>query len=309
MPSVLFRTYKSYSGYLVRGSKPIRPPGSRAPHMEWAFYLLSRLESANWGTAQNYDGAGMSAGPLHAVAVFPATRAQGPLWQLVADVFAALPDCPAANRLREELREAGYAVTHGGRVVSVATAKEIAGEELRTFLSGPRGAVRLGTPFEETARRRAVMFSELFSEPRAHEPQRAYTIRWLLQGRSESESTAYSKYMAASPRVRPQNVASWLSYASVAELGPELDLAMCVYHAFSVNAPAPAAEELVKAMSERTAEGFAKALIRGLGTKDFARWRDTTDNRNRYDRTRIVVESCAERWYAGMVRDLMPENF
>jgi hypothetical protein len=37
------------------------------------------------------DGDGMSAGPLHAIAVSPSTKAQGSLWELVAEIFAACP--------------------------------------------------------------------------------------------------------------------------------------------------------------------------------------------------------------------------
>ena len=48
-------------GFVVRGGPEVQPPRVDK-HMGRAFWLLSKLEAANWGTVQNYDGAGMSAG-------------------------------------------------------------------------------------------------------------------------------------------------------------------------------------------------------------------------------------------------------
>lgn len=310
MPDAQYRTYKSYSGFVVRGSTPIEAPDPKAPHTTWAFFLLSRMEAANWGTVQNYDGAGMSAGPLHAIAVSPSTKAQGSLWELVAEIFAACPvgTSGPVDQLRSTFLANGWEVTVNGAVVDRQNGRRVQGEDLRIFLSGPLGAVRVGSSFEGSARKMANLFSLVFSDPKTFRVQEAYTVKWLLRGQRETEFAAYAKY--SKTLVTAANMANFLSYATHVELGFELDLAMCVYHAFSVNAPAPAVDELRKAMVAKTSEEFARRLIRGLGTRRFARWADTPDNKNRYDKTRIAVRQHGlDRWGPELVTPLMPENF
>ena len=84
--SVRFVGYRDKKGFVVRGGPKVEPSRTDR-HMARSFYLVSQLEAANWGTVQNYDGAGMSAGPLHVIAVFPATGDQGPLWRMVRRIF------------------------------------------------------------------------------------------------------------------------------------------------------------------------------------------------------------------------------
>lgn len=310
MPEAQYRTYKSYAGFVVRGSTPIDTPYTTDPHTKWAFFLLSRMEAATWGTVQNYDGAGMSAGPLHAVAVLPSSKAQGQLWELVADIFTALPvgSSGAVDRLRAEFHKMGWEVTVNGAVVDRKDGKKVQGEELRTFLSGPLGYVRLDGPFEGSARKMANLFNLVFSDSKTFQIQENYTVKWLLRGQRETEFAAYAKY--SKTKVQTKNVSNFLSYASREHLGFELDLAMCVYHAFSVNAPAPAVDELLKAMVAKTASEFAARLIRGLGTRNFGRWKDTPDNKNRYDKTRLaVIRYGIDRWGPETIDPLMPENF
>ena len=119
------------------------------------------------------------------------------------------------------------------------------------------------------------------------------------------EFNAYTKYSAT--KIAPSNMSNFLSYATGEQLGPYLDLAMCVYHAFTVNGPVPAADELRKAMVAKTAREFAWKLIHGLGARNFGRWHDTTDNTSRYDHTRIAVTK-AGRWPVSMIGEVMPES-
>ncbi len=307
MPEAQYRTYKSYAGFVVRGSSPVMKPENDEPHTSWAFFLLSRMEAANWGTVQNYDGAGMSAGPLHAIAVQPSSKQQGALWGLLADIFSAVPSGSEAIReMRDFLAAQRMQLTLNGELVDVGTAKRVSGESLRDLLSGPRGFVPATGPIAERAKETAFLFHRLFSAPETFQAQKLYTIKWLLRGQRDTEFAAYAKY-SPTP-VAPTNVSNFLSYATGDMLGEPLDLAMCVYHAFSVNAPAPAVDELRKAMTERNISGFAKKLIRGLGTRSFGRWKDTTDNTSRYDKTRLAVEKYG-RWDPELVRELMPVNF
>lgn len=310
MPEAQYRTYKSYAGFVVRGSTPITPPDTSI-HMEWAFFLLSRMEAANWGTVQNYDGAGMSAGPLHAIAVSPSSKIQGSLWELLADIFAAVPVgiSGPVDGLRNELKAAGYELTLNGVVVHAKDGKRVPGEDLRVLLSGPLGHVRWGGPHVVQASKMAQLFSLIFSDPRTFQAQKLYTIKWLLRGQRDAEFAAYAKY--SKTKVTAANMSNFLSFATQEHLGISLDLAMAVYHAFSVNAPTPAADELRKAMVAKDQDEFAKKLIRGLGTRSFGRWKDTTDNTSRYDKTRLAVQQSGHWGVGGNVflNNMMPENF
>lgn len=305
MPNIQHRTYKSYAGFLIRGSTPVSPPDNTDLHMEMAFYLLAQMEASKWGTVQSYDGAGMSAGPLHAIAYLRGSKQQGALWELVSEMIEASPTIPGSVQMRKWLKEHGMHLTIEGKVVYLHSARTVPGEDLRTLLSGPAGYARED---HEPAREAALLFHTLFSDPNTFRTQKNYTIKWLLEGQQDLELAAYTKYSAT--RVTPLNMRNFLTYATQPDLGVALHLAMCVYHAFSVNAPAPAALELRRAMAAVPAANsylFAKTLIRGLGTRSYGRWKDTTDNTSRYDKTRLTLGKM-KAWPAPFLEELMPEN-
>ncbi len=308
MPTAKYVTFKDYSGFLVRGSVPVPPVPPDAPHVVKTFYLLSRLEAANFGTVQSYDGVGMSAGPLHAIAV-TRSMAQGPLWGLIAMIFEHCPEGTSieVDELRKFLRGYAVYVTLEGDLVDLH-GKKVSGQYIRSsILATPNGRVPSEECWQhEQAKNVALLFNRVFSSPATFSAQQAFTIRWLLRGQQEIENRAYTKYVKI--KVRPQDVMRFLSHAGTEELGIELDLAMAVYHAFSVNAPTPAVSELRKAMSATVPREFVRALIRGLGTKKFARWKDTPDNKNRYDKTRLAAHSSG-LWPAELIDELMPVNF
>lgn len=308
MPTAQYRTYKSYAGIVVRGTQLMGVPAADAPHMVWASHLLSKMEAAFWGTVQSYDGAGMSAGPLHAIAVSPSSKAQGSLWSLIAMIFAHVPlhTDSAVDSLRSFLGRRGWQLTLDGILVYKADGKKVPGEEIRTWLSGPNGFVPTDGPVYDEAVRVAVMFNRVFSSPSTFTAQQMYTAHWLLSGQRETEMAAYTKYSKVG--VTRANMSNYLSFASQEDLGVEFDLAMSVYHAFSVNAPAPAVDELKKAMVEKEAGPFARRLIRGLGKRKFGKWQDTPDDKNRYDKTRIACQTLSQRWSSGVVNALMPVN-
>jgi hypothetical protein len=130
--------YKSYSGAKIRGTAPVLPPegADRASHMQRAFYLTAMLESPTWGSVQSYDGAGMSGGPLHNIAVHPHAkgRPQGSLWGLVRDIEKS--SGALVEPLYEWLGEFGWYVASDAKVRQLDTGVLVPGEELRIALSG-----------------------------------------------------------------------------------------------------------------------------------------------------------------------------
>jgi len=307
MPTAKYQTFRNYAGFLVRGEVRVQPPAPDATHLEGAFYVLSQVEAAFWGTVQSYDGAGISAGPLHAIAFSPSSKTQGALWKMLAMIFSACPEGTSTNvdKLRQWFTVNGVTLTLGGVLVNSRDAKPVTGEAIRAFVSAPQGLVPPEGVAFERARTIALMFNAVFSDSATFKAQTDFTIQWLLQGNRDSEFAAYAKYSKMA--VTASNVEHYLSFAKQLDLGPHLDLAMAVYHAFTVNAPAPAATELSKAMAMKSVEQFAQTLIRGLGLRNYARWHDTTDNSSRYDHVRLAC-AASHRWDPALLAYLMPEN-
>jgi hypothetical protein len=307
MPTAKYQTFRNYAGFLVRGEARVQPPPKDDTHLHAAFYVLSQVEAAFWGTVQSYDGAGISAGPLHAIAFSPASKTQGALWKLIAQIFAACPETTNHNvdKLRTWFKANGMTLTLGGVLVNSKDAKPVTGESIRAFVSAPQGLVPAEGPVFDRALTIALLFNDVFSDPATFQAQTNFTIQWLLQGNRDAEFAAYAKYSKTT--ITKVNAEHYLSFAKQLDLGSPLDLAMCVYHAFSVNAPSPAANELDKAMAEKDSEKFARRLIRGLGSRNYARWHDTTDNSSRYDHVRMAC-AVSDRWLPTMLAEMMPVN-
>lgn len=307
---IQYRTYRDYAGFIVRGNIPVPIPDSNAPHIVRAAYLLSQMEAANYGTVQSYDGCGISAGPLHAIAVSPSTKKQGALWGLLANIFEQVEpgDDNAVDELRAFFKNRGVVVTQNGALVYRENGRKVGGEDIRSILfSSPNGVTPSSGPAHIVAKATVMRFHRAFSSPSTFRAQEAFTIKWLMSGRQEIEANAYSKY--AKTPLRPADVSNFLSSATQQDLGQPLDLAMCIYHAFTVNGPSPAATALGQAMVHlRSAPiAFAKTLVRRLGTSSYGRWKDTTDGNNRYDKTRKAVLRLPY-WDHQLVDELMPEN-
>ena len=150
----------------------------------------------------------------------------------------------------------------------------------------------------------AERFFRLFSNQATFAAQSDYAAAWLAAGNKASELHVYSDFLG-----RTLDSVIGLQAAS---LPPEIDLAMCVYHAFSVNAPGIATkclDSLMGKLPALTAAGFAAALIKALGKKQYGNWLDAPgDGSNRYDRTRRAVWARPDLWDAKIAKTLMPKD-
>jgi hypothetical protein len=294
--SVRFVGYRDKKGFVVRGGPKVEPSRTDR-HMARSFYLVSQLEAANWGTVQNYDGAGMSAGPLHVIAVFPATGDQGPLWRMVRRIFDT-SSTASTDALKRRLAAVGWNVAADGTLRDGSGAK-VSGAAIKEQLSGPNGRVPDSGPIHDRAKAWALAFHEAFSDPSSYPGQYEGTVDWLT-GNFDTEADAYRKYVRGLTG-SDADIKQWVRTASLADVGPYLDLAMAVYHAFSVNAPGKAKQILQRVLGQNLdVRDFAKALTRQLGEDFYGNWRER-------GRKTMIAVARSGLWPPDVVKDVYPD--
>lgn len=312
MSQIRWVQYNEWSGVMIRGDVPFVGPPDVSRHMHRAVWLTSQLEGAHWGTVQSYDGAGISAGLLHNVAVLPRSMSQGDLWAQLKMIFDAADArgnalrSAATNRLRDRLIDNRWAVREDGVLRNVDTGIAVKAVDIRNEIAPPGGKVPRKGPQFERASHWAQLFHDTFADPENRLAQVEFAVRWLARGQGELELTAYRMF----GDVRLDSAIGVLADA----LPPAVELAMCVYHSFSVNGPAPAANALRAALAAQDPkkpdpETFAKRLIRGLGKSTFGRWHDEPGDggRSRYDKTRRAVWG-SQLWQTALSKALMPRD-
>ena len=306
MVEVLHRTYKTYSGCLVRGVRPFAAPADVELHLDRAVWLAAQLEGPKFGTVQSYDGCGISAGLLHNIAVLPKSLEQGSLFALLRRMIVSTANLPSVplDALVHALAEVGWAVAHDGKL-RTSSGVLVSGAAIRNEFAPPNGKVpnKTGADWAKAARWAAI-FHEAFADPLTERGQIDYAIEWLAAGNRADELAVYRRFI-------PQPTLDSAVALRSRRLPPEVDFAMCVYHAFSVNAPAPAATALKSVATETDPRRFAKKLIRKLGTSTYGAWKDEPgDGGNRYDKTRLAAQRLGnlDLWPSGMMNELMPRD-
>ena len=293
--------YKTWSGIAVPGEVEFVQPET-TKHMERAVWLTSRLEAPRWGSVQSYDGAGMSGGLLHNIAVQPRDMAQGSLFALIREI-ADDSDATASSDVQELLsgfRRVGWTLALDGKL-RFQDGVLVSGEAIRRVFTPPDGKVPRRGGYYTSAEIWALRFHNALSSQLTFRAQTRYAIRWLAAGNKQDELAVYRRF------VSPQ-LDSCIEVRSP-DLPVEIDLAMCVYHSFSVNGPAPAQTALRGALPHlATPDKFAKTLIRRLGTSTYGRWHDDPDDKkSRYDATRLAVWR-SSYWPTDLAKRLMPKD-
>lgn len=268
-------TYKSYAGITIRGKvKWQANTVKRENHLDKATWLTAAVEGGSiFGTVQSYDGAAMSAGLEHCIALLPKTMTQGSLWHVLLKLDEALPDTnPNWVAMKNALDQAGWYLDTKGVLRNKGTGSVVSGHAIRDELSPVHGVVPVSGPNYLKAVRWAEIFNNLFEDPATFASQIRQTKNGLLASHKEIESRIYATYCKVED-------------ASAAILGvniiPELDLAMCIYHSFSVNAPSKARTVITEVFGRALGPvDFSRQLIRALATNTYGNWQD------RYIRTR-----------------------
>jgi len=305
---VRFVHFRSTAGFVVRGGRRFDKPLDVDLHMQRAAWLTAQTEAASWGTVQSYDGVGMSCGVIHMIAVNrghdgqPATQG-APFWRLVRACLDATADVGGLQVLLDEI---GWTLGPDGVVVGPRTIAAagggalgpvVTGEALRTELSGPKGVTPESGPKHERARDYAIACNALMRDPRTFRVQVDAAIRWLVLGHAAEERAMYGRF--AQPAASTPDLATLRSDV----LPPAADLAMCVYHSFSVNAPSEALRQARQSLAFSTAHhdpiAVARSLCVALGTDHYARWP------TRYEHIRRVARGCG-LWAPELVDRVMP---
>ena len=281
--------FHDWAGIVVNGTADVPKPTTDL-HMDRAFYLTSQLEAPHFGSVQSYDGAAMSGGPLHSIAVLPKSMAQGDFFKLLRHLEVATPTSTALQALFRAYAGKGWAVARDGKLRDSRTGTDISAQVIRDTFTPTNGKVPKTGPLFEQAKQWALLHFAVFSDATTFAGQRDYAIGNLINTRKADEQLFYKQMNLNTLRVWTAVIAEDAHIADDEynnHLTLQEDLAMCMYHAHSVNGPSPAAEVL-KAVLPHHQRGtaFAKRLIHDLGKKKYGRWEDTADGKNRYDRTR-----------------------
>lgn len=274
--------YKSYSGFLIRDNCTPYVKPQTLNHLDRAVYLTSLVEvGGKFGLVQSYDGAGMSAGLEHKIAVLPRTLSQGSLWGMLNDIRAAVPlnTCPPLEKLLNAFKKLNWTLDSVGVLRDSQTGSEVSGKIIRNEFTPMDGKVPAQGPMHDKARDWIIMFHELFNHPATFHVQIESAKKYLLLSNKKREIEAYRAICGVqNPSVLKVN----------SGINQEQDLAMCVYHSHSVNGPAPA-KSCLDESRPNTDKDWPKRLIRLLGTRKYGSWKDTIDGNNRYDRTRLLA--------------------
>ncbi len=307
---VRWASYGSYSGPLVSGGLPIASPAPTAVHIDRAYWLTTKVETGGViGKVIAYDGTCMTAGPDQHIAVYPKELAsedfyadddQGSLWKLLRKLEEAIGD--RMLPLFAELRRHNLFLSAAGRVLylddaevlvagkrKVVTAGSMAhGNYIRETWTGPSGQVPQSGPRWEKAAHWARLWHDVTMDERGHRAQLDFGLEHLAE-RSTRRTVIIGGQKRDVERVLYGDQQIKTAHVDQVFFPVELDLAASVYHANSVNGPAPALRVLQAAANVRSPQRkpveFARLLISMLGNNGYGRWDDDIPS-GRYARTR-----------------------
>lgn len=308
-PTVKWVQFRSYSGPSISDGVSIPTPHNG--HVGRAYWLTTKVETGGYfGRVMAYDGTCMTAGPDQHIAVFPrelveedwrAEDDQGSLWALLAHLRLLRGSRDGFDEvlddLTDELASDGFtfdrvgflayakdrSVSVGKKVVQVKAGDRAHGNVIRETYTPNMGQVPKSGAGWEKAKRWALLWHQITVHPLGWKTQLDFGMGHLIERVQRRRigdlgtvnALVYGKEGISSPRTN--------------SMPADLDLAMCVYHANSVNGPTPASAALGEAarahLPSAEPSKFARVLIQKLGNNPFGRWDDDIRT-GRYQRTR-----------------------
>lgn len=292
-------SYHGWSGGAAHGGPSFKDPVNPLRHSDRAVWLAGQLEAPSWGVVQSYDGCGMSGGILNNIAVSPKDNTQGSFFRLLRRIIDSVPQATVQEML-DAFVHWSWTITEDG-VLRDEHGRPVPGVTIRDVFTPPHGHVpKTGVEWEQ-AKKWLEIFFRLFSDPATYAAQSAYATAWLSAGAKTEELAVYRHYV-------DPHLDSWIGLRAD-QIEPHLEVAMCIYHAFSVNAPGEALMCLRHVPSALPVRDFAKKLVALLGTRKYGAWHDNPQNTgNRYDRTRLAVWRRGDLWDATVAHEVAPEN-
>lgn len=311
MANILHRSVGKYSGPVVLGVESDEPVPSltHTRHIERAYWLTFQAETGGRvGAVMMADGTAFTIGQDQHIAVYPRELAhedynaaddQGSAWKLLAAIERAQgPVEPLWVAFHEE----GWYVSPDGslrwlsdgsapvgrRKVEHKAGDLVHGAVIRNTITPVRGVVERDTPGQETARRWAKLLHELTAHESTQAAQRGFGLEHLIH-------RVQTRKLCIQPHRRWKTVQQAVyGPKSIMDIKDmildELDLALCVLHSYTVNAPAIAFRLLADAITSTNwnpqepklhdGQRFARDLLRRIKNKRYGRWD------KRWDRTR-----------------------
>jgi len=310
MTNVKWKSYKSYSGPVIVGDRVVEAPtGEQAlKHVERAYWLTTAVETGGKvGSIMAADGTAMTAGLDQHIAVYPrelakkedgnAKNDQGSLWQLMRrletvsgdDSYQEAVDClwGMLKAMGWYISQDGYlryleadTVQLKGKKAPVKAGDLVFGYSIREAFTPGGGKVPQKGAAWEQAKNWAIAFHDVTVNESGVRAQVAFGCEHLVERtrRNPLYEQAYEQEMSAIVLGKE----GWTE---------EMDLAMAMCQAHSVNAPAIAKKLLAQALRRYNPNkpgDFARHLIRLLGTSSYGRWDDDIQY-GRYQRTRSAA--------------------
>jgi hypothetical protein len=322
---ILHRTFRSYSGPVVYGTKDEEFPGDERSHVDRACWLTEGVETGHRvGSCFAADGTCHTIGRGQHIIVYPRELAnedwnakddQGGAGKLLRDIEINAVDLDEPGHVPNQNVEALWAAFKAegwylaqdgtfrwiedgqakvkGRWMDHKAGDLVHGAVLRDAITPIGGKVPKTGSRWETARRWAALFHAVMSDPDfAH-------CQWRFE-RHHLIDRVRTRKIQTNPRRRRQTLQQAL-YGSVLvenvvvnrDISPDLDLALCVLHSHSVNAPAIAYRKLVESLkatgykpaTDVSQVVFARDLLRRLARAKYGRWNEDIEN-GRWQRTR-----------------------
>jgi len=297
------RTIGKYSGPVIYGTEVVKPPPRNNGHAGRAFWLTGQVETGNrLGSVMMADGTGFTIGIDQHIAVYPRELAdedfnaeddQGGAWALLAALEVA--HAPV-RMLWEAFAQHGWYVAGDGTLRWISGGKHKVKNRLLHHKGGglvhgavirdtvtPKGGKVVKVCQKEQAREWAAMLHELTSAPTSRDVQVSFGIKHLCH-RVRTRKLRLAEHRR---RVTLQQAVygseNDISVTSREHLGEALDLALCVFHSYTVNAPSVAfrlMEQTLRATGWNSAwledddrrTGFAVNLLAGLKAEKYGRW-------------------------------------
>lgn len=351
MVQVRHKTHKSYSGPIIYG-KRVEPETCTKNHAQRAIIITEGVETGyRVGSIMAADGTAQTAGRGQHIMVYPRELAnedfnakddQGGLglllhrierdaWHHAAKYRGPTPFDDLFNALNQEgwylssdglfrWLEDGRAKVKG-RWMDHEAGDIVYGAVLRDTITPVGGKVPKTGEKWQRARRWALLFHAVFADPRTFEVQFNFEVEHLVNRVSLRKFAFHENRRKETVSQVVYGGADITKLKAGRDITEELDLAMCIFHSHTVNAPSIAYRKLRdvlkstgyeprvhrNSLAEKT---LARRLLRALAKAKYGRWNEDIEG-GRWERSRARARE-SRMWPTRFFRGqfpIMPVNF
>ena len=314
---VIHKKFRGYSGPVVYGEK-LGDPTFSDEHIERVVLLTEAVETGRRaGSVFAADGTAMTGGRAQHILVYPrelanedwnAKNDQGGLGSLLRLLEVEVGGEPVNALFRAFEIEGWYLAQDGqlrwlksGRIkvanrwVDYSGGDVVYGAVLRDAITPKGGKVPSSGPEWETAKQWALLFHEVFQGDKSMEAQQRFEVMHLVDRIGTRKYQFFNNRRSATVAQVVYGPGDPSTLRVGRDISAHLDLAMCLFHSHSVNAPSVAFASLRDALratgftpADRGLAGevsFARELLRRLANTSYGRWNDSIEG-GRWNRSR-----------------------